>query len=45
MLEISILKMSRTPKTEKLKGDNSADSKMWITQFEGYLRALEIEND
>ena len=37
--------MSRIPKIEKFKGDNRADFKIWITQFEGHLRALEIEND
>ena len=36
--------MSRIPKTEKFRGDNSADLKISITQFEGHLRALEIEN-
>ena len=37
--------MSRIPKIEKFKRDNRADFKIWITQFEGHLRALEIEND
>ena len=37
--------MSRIPKIEKFRGDNSADFKIWITQFEGYLRALDLEND
>ena len=37
--------MSRIPKIEKFRGDNSADFKIWITQFEGHLRALEIENN
>ena len=31
--------MSRIPKIEQLK--RGADFKMWITQFEGHLRALE----
>ena len=35
--------MSRIPKIEQLK--RGADFKMWITQFEGHLRALETEND
>ena len=37
--------MSRIPKIEKFRFDNSTDFKIWITQFEGHLRALEIEND
>ena len=37
--------MSRIPKIEKFRFDNSADFKIWITQFEGHSRALEIEND
>ena len=45
ILQISILKMSKIPKIEKFRGDSSADFKIWITQFEGHLRALEIEND
>ena len=45
ILQISILKLSRIPKIEKFRGDSGADFKIWITQFEGHLRALEIEND
>ena len=45
ILQISIFKMSRIPKIEKFRGDNSVDFKIWITQFEGHLRVLEIEND
>ena len=37
--------MSRIPKLEKFRGDNIMDFKIWITQFEGHLRALETEND
>ena len=33
--------MSGLPKIEKLRGE----LKIWITKFEGHLRALEIEND
>ena len=35
----------RKPKNEKFRGDNSMDFKIWFTQFEGHLRAHEIEND
>ena len=37
--------MSRIPKIKKFRGDSSTDFKIWITQSEGHLRALEIEND
>ena len=37
--------MSRIPKIEKFRGDNSADFKIWIAQSEGHWRALENEND
>ena len=37
--------MSRITKLEKFRGDNITDFKIWITQFEGHLRALETEND
>ena len=37
--------MSRILTNEKLRGDNRAVSKTWITQCEGHLRALEIENE
>ena len=37
--------MSRIPKIEKFSGDSYMDFKIWIPQFEGHLRALEIEND
>ena len=37
--------MSRILTNEKFRGDNRAVSKIWITQCEGHLRALEIENE
>ena len=37
--------MSRIPRIEKFRGDSYMDFKIWIPQFEGHLRALEIEND
>ena len=37
--------MSKIPKIEKFRADISMDFKIWITQFEGHLKALEIEND
>ena len=36
--------MFKIPKIEKSRGNPSADLKYGL-QFEGYLRALEIEND
>ena len=45
ILQISILKMSRILTNEKFRGDNRAVSKIWITQCEGHLSALEIENE
>ena len=37
--------MSRILTNEKFRGDNRAVSKIWITQCEGHLSALEIENE
>ena len=37
--------MSKIPKIEKFKGDNSIDFKLWITQFEVHLKALVIEDE
>ena len=37
--------MSKIPNIEKFKGDNSIDFKLWITQFEVHLKALDIEDE
>ena len=40
-----VLNMSKIPKIEKFRGDNSIDFKVWITQFEVHPKALQIANE